>query len=135
MIRGKIESRGFGIHWRGSDVHGTTKTRSLFTLHAYLLFQLFMYEAMGLCPQGRGGELIDSAEWISNKNGKMFSLDYLRPSNFSFTNQWKHGNKVSQAGRATRVLLKKYFQLKPTAKPTIQPLLNKCSFNSVSYHV
>ncbi|XP_078350176.1 sterol carrier protein 2-like isoform X1 [Oculina patagonica] len=31
--------------------------------------ELFMYEAMGLCPQGRGGELIDSAEWISNKNG------------------------------------------------------------------
>lgn len=31
--------------------------------------ELFMYEAMGLCPQGRGGELIDSAEWINNKNG------------------------------------------------------------------
>ena len=37
-------------------------------------FQLFMYEAMGLCPQGRGGELIDSAEWITNKNGKLTSL-------------------------------------------------------------
>lgn len=35
-------------------------------------FQLFMYEAMGLCPQGRGGELIDSAQWISNKNGKIY---------------------------------------------------------------
>ncbi|XP_020613629.1 non-specific lipid-transfer protein-like [Orbicella faveolata] len=31
--------------------------------------ELFMYEAMGLCPQGRGGELIDSAEWITNTNG------------------------------------------------------------------
>lgn len=28
-----------------------------------------MYEAMELCPQGKGGELIDSAEWITNKNG------------------------------------------------------------------
>ena len=92
------------VFLHGSDVHGTTKTRSLFTLRAYVLLQLFMYEAMGLCPQGRGGELIDSAEWISNKNGKMFSIDYRRPSNFPFTNQWKHGNKVSQAGRANRVL-------------------------------
>ncbi|XP_068729903.1 sterol carrier protein 2-like isoform X1 [Montipora capricornis] len=31
--------------------------------------ELFMYEAMGLCQLGRGGELIDSAKWINNKNG------------------------------------------------------------------
>lgn len=31
--------------------------------------ELFMYEAMGLCPGGRGGDLIDSTEWIENKNG------------------------------------------------------------------
>ena len=36
----------------------------------FFIFQLFMYEAMGLCPVGRGGELIDSAEWIRNENGK-----------------------------------------------------------------
>ena len=36
------------------------------------LYQLFMYEAMGLCPPGRGGELIDSAEWIPNKKGNTF---------------------------------------------------------------
>ena len=62
-----------GCFLHEADVHGTSKKRSLFTLCAYVLLQLFMYEAMGLCPQGRGGELIDSAEWISNKNGKMFS--------------------------------------------------------------
>ena len=33
------------------------------------MFQLFMYEAMGLCPEGQGGKLIDSAEWVSNKEG------------------------------------------------------------------
>ena len=39
---------------------------------------------MGLCPQGRGRELIDSAEWIPNKNGKMavaenstFAIKYM----------------------------------------------------------
>lgn len=31
--------------------------------------ELFMYEAMGLCPPGRGGELIDSAKWVPNKKG------------------------------------------------------------------
>ena len=40
----------------------------------FFLFQLFMYEAMGLCPVGRGGELIDSAEWIRNENGKAYIL-------------------------------------------------------------
>ena len=45
----------------------------LLKIHFHL-FQLFMYEAMGLCRQGKGGELIDSAEWITNKNGKIWSV-------------------------------------------------------------
>ena len=32
--------------------------------------QLFMYEALGLCQEGEGGQLIDSAEWINNRNGE-----------------------------------------------------------------
>ncbi len=32
--------------------------------------QLFMYEALGMCPEGHGGSLIDTAEWTSNKRGK-----------------------------------------------------------------
>ena len=48
----------------------------MFTCHFYILFQLFMYEAMGLCPPGRGGELIDSVEWIPNKKGNTFSTGF-----------------------------------------------------------
>ena len=29
-----------------------------------------MYEALGLCSEGKGGELIDNARWITNSNGK-----------------------------------------------------------------
>ena len=29
-----------------------------------------MYEALGMCPEGEGGHLIDSAEWIGNRHGK-----------------------------------------------------------------
>lgn len=36
----------------------------------FLLLQLFMYEALGLCPEGEGGHLIDSAVWVTNKQGK-----------------------------------------------------------------
>lgn len=46
----------------------------LVPMFVFLVFQLFMYEAMGLCPVGRGGELIDSAEWIRNENGKAYIL-------------------------------------------------------------
>ena len=28
-----------------------------------------MYEALGLCKEGKGGELIDNAKWIQNSNG------------------------------------------------------------------
>lgn len=31
--------------------------------------ELFLYEALGMCPEGKGGDLIDSAEWIPNKSG------------------------------------------------------------------
>jgi sterol carrier protein 2 len=31
--------------------------------------ELFMYEALGLCPDGEGGALIDSGEWIDNAQG------------------------------------------------------------------
>ena len=34
-----------------------------------LSLQLFLYEALGLCPEGHGGQLIDSSKWIKNKNG------------------------------------------------------------------
>lgn len=30
-----------------------------------------MYEALGLCEEGQGGRLIDEAEWITNKAGKL----------------------------------------------------------------
>ena len=53
------------------------KLISMFTCHIYILFQLFMYEAMGLCPPGRGGELIDSVEWIPNKKGNTFSTEFF----------------------------------------------------------
>jgi len=32
--------------------------------------ELLMYEALGLCSEGKGGELIDNARWITNSNGK-----------------------------------------------------------------
>ncbi len=40
--------------------------------HAKMLYllQLFMYEALGLCKEGEGGRLIESGEWIKNKNGE-----------------------------------------------------------------
>jgi len=31
--------------------------------------ELFLYEALGLCEKGKGGELIDSSKWIKNENG------------------------------------------------------------------
>lgn len=33
------------------------------------LIQLFLYEALGLCPEGKGAELVDSAKWITNGKG------------------------------------------------------------------
>ena len=32
-------------------------------------FQLFMYEALGLCEEGQGGNLVDGGQWIRNTNG------------------------------------------------------------------
>ncbi len=32
--------------------------------------QLFQYEALGLCPEGKGGDLVDSGHWIHNRNGR-----------------------------------------------------------------
>ena len=31
--------------------------------------ELMMYEAMGLCKEGEGGQLIDNGEWINNNEG------------------------------------------------------------------
>ncbi|XP_065057864.1 sterol carrier protein 2-like isoform X2 [Rhopilema esculentum] len=31
--------------------------------------EMLMYEALGLCDEGKGGELIDKAEWITNTEG------------------------------------------------------------------
>ncbi|KAL5459801.1 hypothetical protein EMCRGX_G033177 [Ephydatia muelleri] len=31
--------------------------------------ELFLYEALGLCPEGKGGQLIDTAEWKANRSG------------------------------------------------------------------
>jgi hypothetical protein len=42
-----------------------------------VLFQLFMYEALGLCGEGKGGQLIDEAEWIPNKAGKSLSCGWV----------------------------------------------------------
>ena len=36
--------------------------------------QLFLYEALGLCPEGQGGQLIDTAEWRANKSGECCEL-------------------------------------------------------------
>ncbi len=37
--------------------------------HPVVCVQLFQYEALGLCPEGKGGDLIDSGRWIHNKTG------------------------------------------------------------------
>ena len=31
--------------------------------------QLFLYEALGLCAEGKGDTLVDSAKWITNDQG------------------------------------------------------------------
>jgi len=36
--------------------------------------ELLMYEALGLCSEGKGGELIDNARWITNSNGGQLCL-------------------------------------------------------------
>ena len=37
--------------------------------------ELFMYEALGLCPTGEGGALVDSGEWQDNDaGGQLFKL-------------------------------------------------------------
>ena len=30
-----------------------------------------MYEALGLCGRGKGGRLIDTAKWVTNRSGTM----------------------------------------------------------------
>ena len=42
-------------------------------IHCVFSVQLFMYEALGMCREGEGGQLIDSGEWIQNKNGEQYS--------------------------------------------------------------
>ena len=36
-----------------------------------------MYEALGLCEEGKGGDLIDNAKWIKNKNGNLIDTFYF----------------------------------------------------------
>lgn len=43
---------------------------------------MLMYEALGLCEEGKGGELIDNAKWIQNANGILFI--HLSDRNSSF---------------------------------------------------
>ena len=33
--------------------------------------QLFLYEALGLCAEGEGDTLVDSAKWITNDQGRL----------------------------------------------------------------
>ena len=35
---------------------------------------MFLYEALGLCPEGHGGKLIDTSKWVKNKNGMVHTL-------------------------------------------------------------
>ena len=37
-----------------------------------------MYEAMGLCEEGKGGDLVNSGKWIKNKQGE--KIFYKSPS-------------------------------------------------------
>ena len=39
-------------------------------------FKMFLYEALGLCEEGKGGNLIDNAKWIKNKNGNLIEPFY-----------------------------------------------------------
>ena len=55
---------GGGFHYQWSKI-----------IIIVLFIQLFMYEALGLCNEGDGGHLIDSAEWITNKNGNYITFD------------------------------------------------------------
>lgn len=32
--------------------------------------ELMMYEALGLCPEGKGAELLRSGHWLQTKDGK-----------------------------------------------------------------
>ena len=52
-------------------MHIHTHTHTCTHTHTHTHTQLFMYEALGLCPEGEGGSLIDTAEWIPNKNGQL----------------------------------------------------------------
>lgn len=38
---------------------------------------MFLYEALGLCEEGKGGDLIDNAKWIKNKNGNLIDTFYF----------------------------------------------------------
>ena len=40
-----------------------------------------MYEALGLCNEGEGKNLIETAEWISNENGETLEQDSAWHSN------------------------------------------------------
>ena len=40
-----------------------------------------MYEALGLCQEGEGKNLIETAEWISNENGETLEHDKHGHSN------------------------------------------------------
>ena len=39
--------------------------------------KMFLYEALGLCEEGKGGDLIDNAKWIKNKNGNLIDTFYF----------------------------------------------------------
>ena len=48
----------------GAEEHNTIHVNS-FTFGV----QLFLYEALGLCAEGKGDTLVDSAKWITNNQG------------------------------------------------------------------
>ena len=49
---------------------------SFLSLTFIFRFKMLMYEALGLCDEGKGGELIDKAEWITNAEGEFFPLRF-----------------------------------------------------------
>jgi acetyl-CoA acetyltransferase len=37
--------------------------------------ELFMYEALGLCPEGQGGNLVETGKWVGTKvGGSLFQV-------------------------------------------------------------
>ena len=53
-------------------------------MYSFIYMQLFLYEALGMCPVGCGGKLIDDAKWIQNSKGPKFPKMPVRSAVVTF---------------------------------------------------